>query len=1288
MLKKRILSILLVLCMVMTLLPTTAWAADSDFTIENGVLTKYNGGGGNIVIPDEVRYIRERAFEGCSGLISVLIPNSVTNIGSYAFANCDNLKNISLSNSIHEINVGTFSGCLSLESLYIPDSVTIIRGNDMSFYPVSGAFENCTSLISVRLPEGLDTIESRTFYNCTALKEISIPNSVARIGGDRFGNYYDCPDGIFMNCTSLERVTLPSNLAVLPMNAFRNCSSITNLNFLPSSISEIQASAFAGCSNLSSATFPRNLTEIGESAFADCTKLSDIRIPDGITNIGPSTFSNCTNLKSIVLPHSITNINYCMFEGCSGLISVTIPDSITNIGLRAFSGCTHLTDIIIPESVTHIGREAFSNCTGLINVVIPDGVTSIGPLAFQYCTELTKVFISDSVSLIDWDAFENCTKLSDIYYAGSKGNWELIDGLGKPSGTTATIHYNSAGPDDVGPDNMNPVYFLSGWDSNTRTVKFGDEEVTPDTYTVADSVDVSNISSLLNKYVLVTMEQGASSLEYTITDIQPVESRIGTVSATGEHSLTIDGTTYPVREDYKLTSHDGKEVLYHVSNGTIMGYDALEEKTGILEAWDSATGKVTIDNKTYPTNYLSDLSYLKNLDVSSRPKVEYAVANGIDYQPILRLMVSSYEIKVGTFTQYDSATNMAHIDGQGYPVDTSSCNLGSNNFNGKQVFFLLKNGKIIHMDATGNVKSALRVTLSPQKVNVTYKDNKLSAHEFDAGVTVSHFCSYSFPDHYNRSIIYAAAGLQPIKLNKVAWEGDKLSFSNTDLSGATLAVGENQSGTVKVSIDKKYVPKDKTGTLVGTCIVTGTPTGGVDISARGTVNLIVKTDSAQAEKPEDSSEVKELTQKANEELEKTRIPFALKRDVMKNIFGLSGKSLDRFQQELFTVIVMSEIPEQTLREKIDDKVLTKLFGKWKPDGISATNYTLPLVYEMETKDYGRVTARFDCEIQAHNNPAFGMFINVYYTIISCENGNLNVKHEFLGGGVNDDMQAFADTVWNLVEGELKSAYDLAWGNSANEVADWLFDDTVKKILNGRKTTFKDEVWKLWTMPSKNVVNKCPTNVYVYDESNALCGSIEDDLVTKTDENFELYVEGDTKYIVGLEDGYTVKYAATDNGNMDVVVTEYAGYETPVRQIEHFSIPLIVNGYYSQNISDTIKPQVETYALISESQTVLPANSEKDLLQLRPAESYTEPVTAALSPDGKRVEFTDPAGLLAGGARVLAARYDGGRLAESVSSGIAAGESAADFTKALSADWRLFLLNPKTGAPLCGVDWKK
>ena len=64
-----------------------------DFIIENGVLKKYVGSGGDVVIPEDVKCIGDHAFGGCHDLTGVVIPASVTHIGQWAFASCRSLVN-------------------------------------------------------------------------------------------------------------------------------------------------------------------------------------------------------------------------------------------------------------------------------------------------------------------------------------------------------------------------------------------------------------------------------------------------------------------------------------------------------------------------------------------------------------------------------------------------------------------------------------------------------------------------------------------------------------------------------------------------------------------------------------------------------------------------------------------------------------------------------------------------------------------------------------------------------------------------------------------------------------------------------------------------------------------------------------------------------------------------------------------------------------------------------------------------------------------------------------------
>ena len=111
-----------------------------DFVIEDGVLKKYKGKGGDVVIPDGVTSIGNNAFCRCWELNSVTIPNSVTNIEDGAFSNCWKLTSVTIPDSVTSIEDHAFDGCESLTSVTIPDSVTSI-GRD--------AFSCCENLPSL-----------------------------------------------------------------------------------------------------------------------------------------------------------------------------------------------------------------------------------------------------------------------------------------------------------------------------------------------------------------------------------------------------------------------------------------------------------------------------------------------------------------------------------------------------------------------------------------------------------------------------------------------------------------------------------------------------------------------------------------------------------------------------------------------------------------------------------------------------------------------------------------------------------------------------------------------------------------------------------------------------------------------------------------------------------------------------------------------------------------------------------------------------------------------------------
>ena len=182
--------------------------AESDFEIdENGVLTKYHGDGGDVVIPEGITEIGEKAFENCISLMSVIIPEGVTKIGWDAFSGCSNLTSVTIPEGLIEMEGAAFENCISLTSITIPEGVAYI--GDMTFW-------GCSSLTNVVLPKGIET-GWHIFYGCKSLTSVILPEGIT-IG------YY-----AFMDCSNLESVILPEGITKIGDGVFSYCSSLTSI---------------------------------------------------------------------------------------------------------------------------------------------------------------------------------------------------------------------------------------------------------------------------------------------------------------------------------------------------------------------------------------------------------------------------------------------------------------------------------------------------------------------------------------------------------------------------------------------------------------------------------------------------------------------------------------------------------------------------------------------------------------------------------------------------------------------------------------------------------------------------------------------------------------------------------------------------------------------------------------------------------------------------------------------------------------------------------------------------
>ena len=393
---KRLISILLMLCMLLAGFPTQAFAMESaNYTLNytaNGdstvsitgisVAEGFEEADLAVEIPETIDGMTVTKIEGTRWsafaryhVTSVSIPASVTEIGAGAFMNCQYLTQVTFAEGsapsfedAYNSNLnGVFAGCTALTSIELPAGTT-----KLGTYMFSG----CESLTSVNLSEltQITEIPFSAFERC-ALSSVELPENISRVAQDAFSANYiftgldDYGDEI--RTYTIQDIVLNEGLIEIGSNAF-------------------------GGAVITSLILPNSLTTIGQEAFSGCYQLAEITWPDnkGFTEI--NGFDNCTSLPDSIfesLPVTVTSIGYEAFFGCR-FSSVSLPGTIETIGERAFAYNYNLKTLTLHEGLQSIGVCAFNRCNGTDNgeymegllnatIVVPETVTYIGAGAFS-----------------------------------------------------------------------------------------------------------------------------------------------------------------------------------------------------------------------------------------------------------------------------------------------------------------------------------------------------------------------------------------------------------------------------------------------------------------------------------------------------------------------------------------------------------------------------------------------------------------------------------------------------------------------------------------------------------------------------------------------------------------------------------------------------------------------------------------------------------------------------------------------------------------------------------------
>lgn len=263
------------------------------YTVENGVLLKYNG-----------------------QLKQVQLPTSITSIGEGAFKDNIYLEEIDLPVTVTFVDRKAFQGCTALRSASLPGV------KDIRDY----LFDGCINLSELTLNEGITTIGLGAFRNCISLKgDFVIPNTVTQntqkawpaIGANAFtGTSVNIVWGDAPRVTQLNgfqgwlgtHFEIPSNVVHIVGGCFEGAVNLQSI-VVPDSVIYLGASTFRGCTSLRYAEISNSVYQTHAYLFADCTSLEYVLFKmSNFWYVENDTFTNTPALKAVYFTSTSTRV--------------------------------------------------------------------------------------------------------------------------------------------------------------------------------------------------------------------------------------------------------------------------------------------------------------------------------------------------------------------------------------------------------------------------------------------------------------------------------------------------------------------------------------------------------------------------------------------------------------------------------------------------------------------------------------------------------------------------------------------------------------------------------------------------------------------------------------------------------------------------------------------------------------------------------------------------------------------------------------------------------------------
>ncbi len=408
----------------------------SDFVIENGVLKKYVGPGGDVVVPDGVTEIGISAFFR-SKATKITLPDTVINIAEEAFRSCRTLESIRLSESLRSVGEMAFRYCTSLTELVFPQSaemgdplliVAECHKLERLVMPTSAGFKKTVTRKLFSL-WGAYSVKS-IVYPSLVIQEITPDLRLAAVRGfteypERFTSQ-EVIDSYITYMVRQKKNVFPiifekDNAEMLERVLNASKSAIKDAEEL---ISIAQNAGAVQCAALLLDRFQTVRKKAPELSLKDDShNASEIKKKWAYTKNDDGAYT-LTSYKGddtkILVPGrvggiTVSALGLCIFSPKRGkdykwntdrkpqnryfvminIEEVSIEDGLQRIGVAAFYDCSKLKRVIMPDSITEIDKDAFGKCTKMKKIELPKRLKTLDASAFDGCEKLTEITVNN-----------------------------------------------------------------------------------------------------------------------------------------------------------------------------------------------------------------------------------------------------------------------------------------------------------------------------------------------------------------------------------------------------------------------------------------------------------------------------------------------------------------------------------------------------------------------------------------------------------------------------------------------------------------------------------------------------------------------------------------------------------------------------------------------------------------------------------------------------------------------------------------------------------------------------